>query len=186
MIYDLISFDVQGTLTEAAYCDTFWLSILPKAELSTLTKDDPNYYDPTSWLAEYFDGRGVQEVMAEAGHTPALIPAMADLVIELSTLTPRPILIATSSSTHSFIDHELGPLRQYLDDAYSTIEDLDTPGKPFSVFTTLNSIYRVSPKNCIHIGDRQKEDVDAPLAAGWRALLYTGDPQSIRAALLSD
>lgn len=193
MNYDLISFDAQGTLTDAVYSDAFWRDLLPAAYAAALDVSpsalpnlfklwgpaDPRYYDTELWLTELFGSLPLADLMRANDLFPRLYPDMLDL---LEQLHPKTKLIVISSTTHSFLDLELRPARHLLDRVFSTIDDFDTPAKPPHLYTAIARHYSTPPDRCLHIGDRIPEDVDSPRLAGWHSRLLDPDPAS-RAAL---
>lgn len=198
MRFELVSFDVQGTLTDAAYCDAFWLRGLGEQyaasagcsveagqahlrELFTnLGKRDRIYYDADRWVAELYGGRTLREVMASLGAERKVDAGLVGLVEELKA---QVMVIAVSSTTHSFLDLELEGLGDKFMRVFSTFDDLSTAGKPTEVFTLLSEMYGAAPERCVHIGDSASEDVESPRSAGWGSFHWRGDLDSLRGYL---
>jgi FMN phosphatase YigB (HAD superfamily) len=196
--FELVSFDVQGTLTDAAYCDAFWLRGLGEQYaqgagcsveegqaylrqlFTNLGKEDRNYYDTDRWVAEFYGGRPLSAVMAGLGVERKISEDLVQLVDELGAQT---VVIAVSSTTHSFLDLELEGLAHKFMRVFSTFDDLSMAGKPTEVFTLLSSMYGVAPSRCVHIGDKVAEDVESPRAAGWGSFHWQGDVAKLRAYL---
>ena len=159
--YRLISFDLQGTLSDSAFSDEFWLELLPLlyAQKSRLTLDQAQsalrslfgslgkyhrfYYCPRSWIEELCPERSFAQVLQEGKHSPHLFEDSLALVKELVGLVP---LIIVSTTTHDFIELELSDARQYFEGVYSTLDDFDTAGKRPEIFRAIASTYGLPGK----------------------------------------
>lgn len=181
MPYKIISFDLQGTLTDAAFSDEFWLEYLPrtysqkhrltveegKKQLGALFhqygKYDYRYYSVKYWLQELKITESFSEIVRDFKHQPYFYPEMAKLVQELSSKIP---LIIISTTTYDFIDIELVSERKYFQHIYSTLDDLHLAGKSSEVFLAIAQSLQVTPSEILHIGNNKEMDISNAQKAG--------------------
>ena len=183
MQYSIISFDLQGTLSDSAFSDRFWLELLPqlysekfqitleesKSELKALFQEigcyDERYYSFDYWL-KYLDcDLEWEELIQRVGISPRMIPEMRDFVLKLKC----PLLLF-SATTHQFIYYELGELKSAFTWIISAIDDLKVPGKTPAAYRQIAAMLGVSPNEILHIGDDLLMDVENARLAGWNAL----------------
>jgi HAD superfamily hydrolase (TIGR01549 family) len=197
--YDLISFDLQGTLSDSAFSDEFWLELLPqlyaekyqltlaeskaklKTQFVTIGKYDRLYYCPQDWLHELTPEQSFTEVIKRLSHPPHLFEDCMELVHRLSGALP---LIIVSTTTYDFIDVELGGEGKYFNSVFSTIDDFDTAGKKPEIFKTIAKQYGLSSEKMLHIGDCSEMDIANAQAAGWDTFFF--DKKRQRSALLDE
>lgn len=184
MIRKITSFDLQGTLSDAAFSDEFWLSLLPrlwaekkkmplgeakerlKSFFKKIGRYDPRYYSTTYWLDLL--GIGFPELRRQLKE-PILY---RDAVELLQHLHGKTRVIVISSTTRDFIDLEIGDARGYCDAIYSSIDDFSIPGKPPKLFKKIAGKLDVSPSDILHIGDDREMDVENARAAGCHAIYF--------------
>lgn len=182
MTYSVISFDLQGTLSDSEFSDEFWLELLPAlyTEHHTLTladskqvlwqqftamgKYDRRYYCPQYWINELCPESSIDEVFSRLSSKPFLYDQAIELIRELSQQIP---LIILSTTTNSFIKCELREAETYFQHVFSCIDSFDTAGKTSAIFEKVASILNVSPSNLLHIGDCKEMDISNAQAAGW-------------------
>jgi FMN phosphatase YigB (HAD superfamily) len=185
--YQLISFDLQGTLSDSAFSDEFWLELLPrlysekrgldiadaraelKSQFTAMGKYHKLYYCPRSWIKELCPEKSFAEVIARLSHAPLLFEDSLMLVQELAKTVP---LIILSTTTHDFIDVELSKGRDCFCGVYSTLDDFHTAGKTSDVFKSVASRHEVSGENVLHVGDCPEMDIANAKAAGWNTFFF--------------
>ena len=180
----LISFDLQGTLSSAAFSDEFWLELLPtlyakKHQLNlsaakkiltdtntALGKYHPHYYDHRIRLDAVLDTWTFQEIVGMLKNKPAIDKTMLSLIKSIPADVP---VIIISSTTREFIELELGEHKVYFSNTYSSIDDFAIPGKPPVLFQKIAILQNILPKNGLHIGDCSEMDYTNAKAAGWNS-----------------
>lgn len=178
-----ISFDLQGTLTDLAFCENFWFEELPKIyaknknldidfakkELEnmadTIGKSDPRFYDVKYWLDVVGYGGDVSEIFDKCDIQPDHTNMM-DFVRELHG---KVSMIIISSASHKFIKKELGQNIKYFDRVFSAVDDFGYGGKTLEVYRKIADILNVAPKEILHIGDNYEDDYINASNAGFNA-----------------
>jgi len=187
MKFDLISFDLQGTLSDGAFSDEFWLETLPllysqkknipleeaKSELKKLFKAfgkyDYRYYSLQYWLKELEIGLKFDQIMKLMKNKPHFFEDGRELLKELKGKTP---LIITSSTTNEFIKAELQGSEKYFDEIFSSLDHFNIPGKPKEVYQKIAKKLGVQNQRILHIGDSKGMDVDNAHKAGFRTFYF--------------
>ncbi len=182
MTYTVISFDLQGTLSDHAFSDEFWLELLPvlysehhrvspaeaklilRKDFSAMGKYDPRYYCARHWINTLCASQSVPQVFSRLSRKPHLFEEALALVRHLAADVP---LIIISTTTRDFIEFELGQAEKHFRHVISTLDDLDTAGKPPAVFKRVSTMLNVRESEILHIGDCKEMDIANGDKAGW-------------------
>ena len=178
----LISFDLQGTISNSNFSDTFWLKILPekyskhynigiqeaKDNLKNFFKEvgkyDFKYYDEKYWenLLNFNTKYELEKIDK---------PKLDLKILDFISKSKIPCVIF-STTTHTFIDFELGEYQALFKTCISTLEDFHIAGKPAIAFKKLATMFKIDPQEILHIGDNLEMDIKNPQTAGCKTLLY--------------
>lgn len=183
----LVSFDLQGTLSDSAFSDEFWLELLPslyakkyamsceeaqdilQKEYETKGKYHELFYDHRKRLDEVIPGWEFQTLISLLKNRPSLDAELVTLIQSMYSKVP---MILLSATTTDFITLELGDTQQYFKAIYSTIDDFKTPGKPSKLYTAIANSMNIKPEECLHIGDCIEMDYDNAINAGWQSFHF--------------
>lgn len=198
LISKLISFDLQGTISDSAFSDEFWLELLPrlyatknriqvqeaKIYLETAYRTHGRYnelfYDHRLRLSELLPNATFEDILSMLKTRPQLDLDMMGVVKSIpGTLTK----IIFSAATHEFIDFELGLEKTNFKIVLSSIDDFKVAGKPPSLYINIANLMGVAPENCLHIGDCHEMDFENAKKAGWQS--YHFDHNAERDAILA-
>ncbi|MDO8492491.1 MAG: HAD family hydrolase [bacterium] len=181
MKYKVISFDLQGTLSDDAFSDEFWLEFLPKlysesrkvslAEAKEALKNkfkeygryDYRYYSVRYWIKELDLKLKFDEIRRQINTKPFLF---ADTLEIIEELYGKVKLIIISSTTNEFIEAELGDKRKYFDHIYSSLDSFGIAGKPKELYLKIVEILGIKPSEMIHIGNSEESDIRNAKEAG--------------------
>ncbi len=178
----LISFDLQGTISNSNFSDTFWLKILPekyakhynigiqeakdnlKIFFNEVGKYDFKYYDEKYWenLLNFNTKYELEKIDK---------PKLDLKILDFISKSKIPCVIF-STTTHTFIDFELGEYQALFKTCISTLEDFHIAGKPAIAFKKLATMFKMDPQEILHIGDNWEMDIKNPQTAGCKTLLY--------------
>lgn len=186
--FDVISFDLQGTLSDSAFSDEFWLETLPlmysqqknvsieqakeelKERFSNYGKYDYRYYSLKYWLKELKLNLTLSQIMELMQNKPCFFEDGKEILQLLKRRKCK--LIIVSTTTHEFIEAELAENRVFFDAVYSSLDDLNTAGKTKEVFQVVARKLNVSPERIIHIGDCTEMDIENAQKAGVRTFFF--------------
>jgi len=184
----IISFDLQGTISNSNFSDYFWLILLPelysrknnlslqesKNELINFFKHigkyDYRYYDHRYWLKELGLKWSFNQVVKAIKLSPSFYPEIEGLIKKLYKKVP---LIILSTTTREFIDIELNKYSNYFNHIFSTIDDLAIAGKPPTAFEKVAAELGKKNNSFLHIGDSLEMDIENANKAGWKAFHWT-------------
>jgi HAD superfamily hydrolase (TIGR01549 family) len=184
----VISFDLQGTISNSNFSDYFWLTLLPelyaaKNKLSLeegrnelvdffnqIGKYDYRYYDHRYWLKALELDWSFNQAVKAIKLSPSFYPGMGKLIKKLYKKVP---LIILSTTTREFIDIELNKYSNYFNHIFSTIDDLAISGKPPGAFEKVATGLSKDNRDFFHIGDSLEMDIENANKAGWETFHYT-------------
>jgi FMN phosphatase YigB (HAD superfamily) len=108
---------------------------------------------------------------------PALAPGAAEMLARLSERYALGIIsdtIVTPGRGLRRILEDYGLLRFFTPAALTFSDEVGAAKPDGLVFRRAAAAFGAAPGALLHVGDREANDVDGPLAAGWRCALYTG------------
>ena len=183
-----LSFDLQGTITEADYCDSFWMQILPnkysekynisveeaKKEIEKhYQKDriyDINYYNDSYWSTML--NIDVITELNKLNKKPKINNKFMDFI---KSININKIIISTT--TNLFINAELGEEKKYFDKIYSCVDYFNIAGKTPEIFKMVANHLNLDTSEILHIGDNYIMDVQNAEKAGIHAIHYMGNTE---------
>jgi len=160
----LISFDLQGTISDAAYSNRFWLEHLAEHKdfFKRIGVYDDRYYDDGYWTDS------LKAIMKP--YSPKL---NEEFLAFIETITLPKIILSTT--TTAFIELELGEKQKIFNKCLSTISDFKIAGKTPEVYEKTAKMFGVKPSEMLHIGDNMEMDIANALRAGCKAIHYQGN-----------
>lgn len=187
MKYDVISFDLQGTLSDDAFSDEFWLEILPqlyaknkcisvseakeelKKKFNEYGRYDYRYYSLKYWLQELKLSLAFDDILQLARNKPHFFEDTLQLLKEIKG---RAKLIIASSTTKEFIMAELGENTHFFSQVFSSLDDFNIAGKPKDFYEKIAAIIGVPAHKILHIGDSKEMDIDNASIAGFKTFYF--------------
>lgn len=183
-----ISFDLQGTITESDYCDSFWIQILPnkyaqkynisfdeaKKEIERhYEKDkiyDIKYYDDSYWSKVL--NIDVLDELKKINKKPKVNNKFMSFI---KSIVIKKIIISTT--TNLFIDAELGKEKNNFDKIYSCVDYFNIGGKRPKVFINIAKELNIKTSEMLHIGDNYIMDVTNAKEVGVNTIHFTGNTE---------
>ena len=182
----ILSLDMQGTLTDSAFSDYFWIELLPQKysekfncsiesakqiisdKFSKMGKYNIKYYDDMYW-AKWLGFETINEL-----NTMDIIPKVNNEMYDFINTIKLPKIII-STTTELFIRYELKEKITDFYKTYSCIDYFKVGGKTKDVFLKVCKELQISPKEMLHIGDSKIMDYENAKKAGINAVLYDGN-----------
>ncbi|MGM5481739.1 MAG: HAD family hydrolase [Nanobdellota archaeon] len=194
MTIRVISFDLDGTLSEEGYDRFFWHELLPqlyanrhdisfeKAKSFVLTEHSEmweatggEWFDINFWLYRYDLYYSAEDVLDMARDK---IKHYKDTIKTLELLKEQGYtLIITTTAYKNLIREKLNVdhLDKFFDHLFSASEDFNSKHKNSDVFKNVLEKINVNPEEMIHIGDSVDNDYTNPRDVGINTILIDRD-----------
>jgi len=187
MKYTIIAFDLQGTLSDSAFSDEFWMETLPllyskhnklslaqakeelKAKFKEYGKYDYRYYSVDYWLKELNLELKFNEICKLIKSKPHFYEDSLELIKEFNK---EATLMILSSTTTDFIKTELGKNKRYFKHIFSSIDYFNIPGKPKELYLKIAQNLNISPTKIIYIGNDPEMDITNAKAGGYDTYFF--------------
>jgi HAD superfamily hydrolase (TIGR01493 family) len=186
----VISFDLDGTLVNAAYGNLVWLQGVPeryaeryglsveeakravKEEYDSIGEESLLWYDLPYWLDRFDLAVSASELLDEYEKDIQLQPNATEVIDALSS---RYTLVVASNAARIFVEKELGQtgLAGRFDRVFSATSDFGMVKKQEEFYRKVCDLLGVSPSEVVHVGDHEVFDVEVPLSVGMDAYHYS-------------
>ena len=184
----IISFDLDGCLSDNTFDDIFWDREIPKlvAHKKNISLEEAYKYvvdeykrlwgkvddwrNPNFWLKHFGLKETWEEIMEDLKKE---IKHYGDSIPVLKKLREDYTLIITSHADRIFLDLKLKmeDLGSYFDYTFSTPSDFNNMKKDAEVYKKICKMLGVRPNEIIHIGDHYEFDYVVPMSVGIRSFL---------------
>jgi len=180
VIFKVVSFDVEGTLTTRRFSQVVWEEAIPKlySEKNDLSFEDAKahvmreyakvgeerveWYDIRYWF-DHFALTNYEGLLKNQKQEITVYPEVTRV---LSKLGKDHKLIVSSNSSREFLKYELETLEKYFYRIYSATSDFRNVKKTEKVYEKICNLLGIEPSEMIHVGDLKEEDFNAPRKAG--------------------
>lgn len=183
----MISFDLDGTVTDISFVDSVWLEGIPRSfvsknrvsledakrrvmgEYAKVGRERLEWYDLRYWIERLDLDVSPEELLNSFQHTIKIYPEVVEVLEEFSGRGLR--LIIVSNARREFIDLELEKthIAHYFERVFSSTSDFGLVKKTVGLYRKVCGICRISPNEVIHVGDDQCFDFDVPTRLGIRS-----------------
>jgi 5'-nucleotidase len=191
----IVSFDLDGTLVDAAYGNAVWLEGMPDhyarryglslEESKRIVKDEYNsvgdadllWYDLPYWLDRFGLEVSDHELLDRYEADIRLEPHVLEVIEQLES---RYALIIASNAARLFVEKELAVtgLKGRFDYVFSATSDFGMVKKQREFYGRLCDTLGVLPSEVVHVGDNRVFDVEVPRSLGIDAYHYASDGES--------
>ena len=182
----IVSFDMNGTLTQDRFIELIWGEGVP--ELYSLVKRIPleeakeyvfgeyervgekrrEWYDIKYWFRFFGLGEDWMGLLKSFEHEIKPFPEVPSVLEEISKDYK---LIVTTNASEEFTDIELGAagLKDYFDNIFSSTSDFGEVKKTPAVYLQVCQILDIKPEEMVHVGDHRLFDFVTPQELGIRS-----------------
>jgi len=185
----VISFDMDGTLTDLSFVDSVWLEGIPKlfaqkhqisfeearkrvrSEFDKVGNEKLEWYDLSYWLDKFRIDASPQQVLKSFREK---IRVFQDVPIVLENLKNRGCrLIVITNARREFVDIEMQQtgIQGFFERIFSSPSDFRLTKNATRVYENVCNACEISPCQMIHIGDDQDFDFIVPKKLGINAFL---------------
>jgi putative hydrolase of the HAD superfamily len=180
----VISFDLDGTLTDIQFVDSVWLEGIPhlyslkngisfeeakktvKREYDKVGRGRLEWYDLQHWIEKFGLNVSPRELLTPFEHRIRIFPEVPKVLDELKHRGSR--LVIVTNARKEFVDAELGKVRikNCFEHVFSSTSDFGLIKKTVNLYRRVCSILEIFPQEMIHIGDDRNFDFNVPRRLG--------------------
>ena len=183
----MLSFDMDGTITDLSFVDSVWLEGVPrllavkrgisfqdakiyaKKEYDQIGRDRLEWYDLSHWTNKFGLVVSPATVIGSFRHKIRAFPEVPGVIEALRRRGLR--LIVVSNARREFLDLELEKIgiEFCFERIFSSTSDFGLTKKNVDVYQRVCSICNVSPQEMVHVGDDLSFDFEVPRELGINA-----------------
>lgn len=180
MIYKVVSFDVEGTLTTRRFSQLIWEEAIPKLysektgisleeakarvmrEYAKVSDGREEWYDIRYWF-NHFALTDYEHLLTSHKQKITLYPEASRVLRDLGK---NHKLIVISNSSREFLKFELEKLEKHFHRVYSVTTDFHQIKKTNHVYKKICNLLGIQLSEMVHVGDLIEDDFNAPRKAG--------------------
>ena len=186
---ELVSFDLDGTITDTSFVDSVWLEGIPSlyASKKNLPLDDAKrlvrreydkigrerleWYDPSYWIEKFGLHISPIELLNSFEGKIRIFPEVGEVLEEIKVRGLKQIIV--SNARREFVDLEIDKtnIAHYFERVFSATSDFGQIKKSVDIFQKVCTICRIMPEEMIHVGDDRLLTLRSP--ENWACQLST-------------
>ena len=186
-IIKVVSFDLDGTLTDSSFANSVWLEEIPKLyaiknkisinsakrevfnNYNKIGNERLEWYNITFWLERFNLDIPPVELIYSCKNKICLFD---DVIPILNKLKSKKRLIIISNARREFMDLEIKQteIGSYFENIFSATSDFNSTKNAPKVYLNICKICKVSPSEMVHIGDDYIFDFEVPSKLGINSL----------------
>jgi putative hydrolase of the HAD superfamily len=183
----VMSFDLDGTITDISFADSVWLEGIPSlyahkndvsfvearrtvlSEYDEIGRDRLEWYNLGYWIKKLGLDVPPDGILRSYQKRIKLFPEVPAVLEEFKNNGFRMIIV--TNARREFVDLELEKTKMihYFERVFSATSDFKLIKNSTHVYNEVCSICSVSPCEMVHVGDDQSFDFDVPKKLGIRA-----------------
>lgn len=183
----VLSFDMDGTVTDLAFVDSVWLEGIPrlyaqkhklpleeaktrvKTEYDKVGRERLEWYDLNHWANKFGLVISPGEILGSFQHEIRVFPEVPSVIEAFKKRGFR--LIVVSNARREFLNLELDKtgIKSCFERVFSSTSDFGLTKKTVDLYQKVCSICGVSPGEMAHVGDDLSFDFEVPRELGIKA-----------------
>lgn len=183
----VVSFDMDGTITDLSFVDSVWLEGIPrlyatenrisfedartyiKREYEKVGREKLEWYDLSYWTEKFRLDVSPEEILDSFQNRIKLFPEVNEVLEECKDKGFR--LIIVTNARREFLNLELEKTRigHHFERVFSATSDFGLIKKTKNLYQKVCSIIGVSPGEMVHVGDDRCFDFVIPRKLGIKA-----------------
>ena len=180
----VVSFDLDGTITDASFADSVWLEGIPrvyalekrisledakrevKSEYDKVGRGKLEWYSLDYWIKKFGLDISPSEVLKSYKYRIKIFPEVHRVLENLKNKGFR--LIVISNAQREFVDLELEEthITHYFDRVFSSTSDFRLIKDAASLYSGVCRICEIAPQEMAHVGDDRYFDFEVPKRLG--------------------
>jgi HAD superfamily hydrolase (TIGR01549 family) len=180
----IVSFDLDGTLTDISFVDSVWLEGMPRryalkndvpfevakgrvmSEYGKVGREKLDWYDLGYWIRRFGLDVSPEEVLSSFQHRIMVYPEVHDVLEMLRDMGFRLIIVTNARREFADLELEKTKILPYFERVFSSTSDFGLIKNSVSVYRKVCSICDVLPSEVVHVGDDSCFDFDVPSKLG--------------------
>lgn len=180
----MVSFDMDGTLTDISFADSVWLEGMPHeyalrksipfevakkkviSEYNKIGKDRLEWYNLSYWIEKLGLDLTPKEILTRYESRIKVFPEVAEVLKELTDEEFRLIIITNAHRDFADLELETADITSHFEGIFSTTSDLGLVKNTVDAYRKVCGICKISPEQVIHVGDDECFDFDVPRKLG--------------------
>jgi HAD superfamily hydrolase (TIGR01549 family) len=180
----VVSFDLDGTLTDSSFVDSVWLEGIPrlysikkgvsfdeakkavKREYDKVGNEELKWYDLHYWIKKFDVNVSWQDLFSSFEQRIRIYPEVFEILEELTQRDFRLIIITNANK--EFLDFQLASTKigGYFEAVFSATSDFGLVKKTVDLYRRVCTILKIFPHEMVHVGDDRNFDFDVPQRLG--------------------
>jgi putative hydrolase of the HAD superfamily len=180
----VVSFDLDGTLTDSNFVESVWLEGIPrlysikkrvpfddaikavKREYDNVGNEELQWYDLHYWTRKFDLNVGWQDLFSRFKDRIRLYPEVLGVLEELTQKGIR-LIIITNASTE-FLEFQLANtnIKGYFETVFSATSNFGLVKKTVNLYRSVCNKLEIFPHEMIHVGDDRNFDFCVPKRLG--------------------
>jgi HAD superfamily hydrolase (TIGR01549 family) len=181
---EIVSFDLDGTITDTSFVDSVWLEGIPrlyaseknlplddakrlvKREYDKIGRERLEWYDPSYWIEKFGLHVSPKELLNSFESKIRIFPEVLEVLEEIRVRGLKQIII--SNARREFVDLEIDKtnIAHCFERVFSATSDFGQIKKSVDIFQKVCNICHITPEEMIHVGDDLLFDFQIPRKLG--------------------
>lgn len=180
----LVSFDLDGTITDMSFANSVWLEEMPRRyavkkgmsleiakrkvadEYSKVGKKRLEWYDLNYWIRKFCLGVTPKEIIGSFQDQIRIFPEVNHVLEKIQDEGFRMILLTNARREFADVELETTQIPRYFEHVFSVTSDFGLIKSTVAPYLKMCDICNVSPREVVHVGDDEFFDVEVPKEIG--------------------
>ena len=180
----IVSFDLDGTITDTSFVDSVWLEGIPsiyaskenlpldyakrlvKREYDKIGRERLEWYDLSYWIEKFGLRVSPKELLKSFESKIQIFPEVRGVLKEIRVRGLKQIIV--SNARREFVDLEIYKtnIAHYFERVFSATSDFGQIKKSVDIFQKVCNICHIKPEEMLHVGDDRLFDFEIPKRLG--------------------
>ena len=183
----MVSFDLDGTITDVSFVDSVWLEGIPRSyalekgvsfedakrdvrrEYDKVGRERLEWYDLDYWIKKLSLGVSPKEVLNDFADRIRIFPEVPKVLEELRDSGFRLIIITNARREFADLELEKTNIANYFERVFSSTSDFGLIKNSVRLYEKACNICGIAPHEMVHVGDDRSFDFEVPKRLGIRA-----------------
>lgn len=183
----MVSFDLDGTITETSFVDSVWLEGIPRSyalkrdisfedakkyvrrEYDKVGREKVEWYDLRHWIMKFDLDISPAEILNQYRSKIRVFPEVPRILKETRNRGFRLIVITNARREFADLELERTSISHFFERVFSSTSDFGLVKKSISLYEKVCGICGITPEEMVHVGDDRFFDFEVPEDLGIHA-----------------